>query len=307
MAVTNTFTMSSGQDPNTGGVFPQQYSDSLQRRLNDNNNWKETCNWMLSDSQLSNFPYMAAADEPTVRTSVTRGASFTWNGFTLTNDQLRINTLDVVPVFVDYADLTQIGSMGNWVALGERMGQIVNDRVGALVGAQHASWTDFGQETLDSGASGTTQITVSATNIDDIIRGVEREVEEANGYEFIRTNGLFVEWGPAQKEYLAQYAQANGFQLADKALKDGLVNGYYFMGFTHYVSNNNAANHLFAGIKGVFQLGLLRSTWGRMYRNEGAVAIDDGPASGVGQHMRIDYGFNAPAAHTTLLYDINIA
>ena len=260
MAVTNTFT-TAGSDPNVGGVFPQQYADSLQRRLNDNNNWKETTNWLLSDSQLANFPYMATADEPAMRTSVTRGASFTWNGFTLTNDQLRINTLDIMPVFVDYADLGQIGSMANFVALGERMGQIVNNRVGSLTLAQHALWTDFDNASI-GGAAG--NITVSATNVDDIITGVVREIEEANGFELLSEKGSFIEWRPADKEYLTKFAQANGFQLADKALKDGLVNGYYFMGMFHYVSNRHTAGHLFGGVRKIMQLGLLRGTWGRM-------------------------------------------
>lgn len=265
---------------------------------------------MLSESQLLNFPYMSTEFDTQAGT---RGTAFSWEAFTLKNDQVQINGKDVLPVFIDYADLAQIGSMANWIKLGERMGQVVNDRVGELTldSTRHALWTDFGQETLDSGASGTTAITVSATNIDDIVRGIEREVEEANGFQMIQEKGLFIEWRPRDKEYLAQYCQANGFQLADKALKDGLVNGYYVLGFTHYVSNRHAAaaagvQHLFGGVRKVMQLGLLGSTWGRMYRNEGAVPEASGPVSGVGQHMRIDHGFNVPTAHAALVHDINV-
>ena len=37
------------------------------------------------------------------------------------------------------------------------------------------------------------------------------------------------------------------------------------------------------------------------------MAINDGPASGVGQHMRVDYGFNVPTAHAGLTFDILVA
>ena len=292
----NTFT-TAGSDPNVGGVYPQEYADSVQRRLNDVINWKDTCDWMLSSSNTLNFPYMST--EFTAQ-SGTRGTAYSFSDFTITNDQVRIVNQDVVPVYVDYADLAQF-TLLDWIRLGERMGQVVNTRVGTLVLAQHASWTDFDNASI-GGAAG--NITVSATNIDDIVRGVSREIGEANGMELAAERGMFIEWRFSDKEYLEQYAQANGFQLADAALKNGIPNAYYFMGMHHYVSNRHTAGHLFAGVRKTFQLGLLRSTWGRLLNSPSVNG--DGPLSGEGRHYRLDYGFNAPTAHTTVLFDINV-
>jgi hypothetical protein len=184
------------------------------------------------------------------------------------------------------------------------MGDVVRERVGSLVLAQHASWTDFGTASINAGGAATDQITVSATNIDDIVRGIQREIEEANGFELMSQNGMFIEWRPQDKEYLAQFAQANGFQLADTALKNGIRNGYFFLGAYHYVSNRHTANHLFAGVRKIQQLGLLRGTWGKLL--DSPAVNGDGPLSGVGKHYRIDYGFNVPTAHAGLVFDINV-
>ena len=54
------------------------------------------------------------------------------------------------------------------------------------------------------------------------------------------------------------------------------------------------------------QLGLLKTTYGRIYFNPNAVNAD-GPLSGVSYEARLDYGWNPKAGLTTILFDMNVA
>ena len=79
------------------------------------------------------------------------------------------------------------------------------------------------------------------------------------------------------------------------------------MGATHYVTNDNAANHLFAGVRKLMRVGLLRSLEGRTFE----VQFPAGPTtagflSGVMFYVRRDQGTLTPTSFNTVLYDINI-
>lgn len=100
----------------------------------------------------------------------------------------------------------------------------------------------------------------------------------------------------------------NGFGTADEALQKGLAPQVSYMGATHYVTNDNAANHLFAGVRKTFRLGLLLSLEGRTFE----VPFPAGPTtagylSGLMFYIRRDEGTLTPNYATTLLYDVNIA
>jgi hypothetical protein len=218
--------------------------------------------------------------------------------FALTNDTLDINTYKPVPVFIDRADLAQC-SLVNQMELAERQGAIVDEWVESAVLANHAAWTNFDNASIGGSAG---NITVSATNIDDIIRGIKREIGEANGQDMADRQGVFIVWRYADLEILEQFAQANGFNLADKALKNGIKTGYHFMGVDHYVSNSHTAGHLFAGVKKVQQVGILKETYGQI-----VVTQDPNLQSGIGVITRVDYGLNARAAHTGLIFDVLVS
>ena len=91
----------------------------------------------------------------------------------------------------------------------------------------------------------------------------------------------------------------NGFNLADKALKNGIKTGYHFMGVDHYVSNSHTSGHLLGGVKKVIQIGILKSTWGQITQT-----VDPNMQSGVGVIARADYGLNVKAAHGAIVFDI---
>lgn len=290
----NTFT-TAGSDPNIGGVYPQEWATKLQERLDYPTNWKEVCNVVYSDSQFFNMPYMST--EPVIQTG-TRGTAYGFSDFTLTNDQLRISTYKPCPIFIDRADLAQC-KLASQMELADRQGRIINEWVESAVLANHAAWTDFDNSSIGGSAG---NITVDVSNIDDIIRGIKREIGEANGQTLADRQGVFIIWRYSDLEVLEQFAQANGWTLADKALQNGIKTGYHFMGVDHYVSNSHTANHVFAGVKKVQQVGILKATYGQV-----VVTQDPNLQSGIGIVSRVDYGLNVPTAHTGLVFDVAVA
>jgi hypothetical protein len=267
----------------------------LQERLDAPTNWKEVCEVIYSNTQVFNLPYMST--EPVIQTG-TRGTAYGFSDFALTNDTLTISTYKPVPVFIDRADMAQC-TLVNQMELADRQGTIINELVETALLANHAAWINFTNAEIGGSAG---NITVSASNIDDIIRGIKREIGEANGQAMADRNGIFIIWRYADLEILEQFAQANGFNLADKALKNGLKTGYHFMGVDHYVSNGHTAGHLFAGVKRVQQIGILKSTYGQV-----VVTQDPNLQSGIGIISRIDYGLNVRAAHAALVFDVTVS
>lgn len=281
------------------GTYPQEWEKMLQYRLNKPTNWKEVCDVRFSNSNIINWPYMST--EFVIQTG-TRGTAYGFSDFALSNSTLTIGTFKPVPVFVDEADLAQC-SLVDQMEIATRQAAVIAEQLEAAVLAAAISATDFG----DTGAGvlglTTTQITVSATNIDDIIRGIRREVIKANGKDLAEQNGVFFVWRPADFEFLEQFAQANGFQTADMALKSGVMEtkGWYFLGAYHYVSNSTTANHVFAGVRKIMRLGILRGTYGKIKINEDPLA-----QSGKGFVSRIDYGTQIPTGLATIIFDINV-
>ena len=192
--------------------------------------------------------------------------------------------------------------------MAERQGAQLNEVIEAASLGNHANWTNFGDLGGGSYGLGTSQITINAGTIDNVIRGVRREVITANGMDLMNANGLFFVWRAADFEALEEFAQSNGFNLADKALKNGIPQAYYFMDSYHYVSNSHTANHVFAGVRKIQRIGILKSTYGRIYENQDPYfAAASGVVSAIGVNSRVDYGVSAPLGLLSLLFDVNVA
>ena len=280
------------------GVHKEDWAVKLQQRLNKPETWKEVADVIFSDTYIFNLPYMST--EYSAQTG-TRGTAYGFSDFALTNDTLTVNQKDLVPVFIDRADMAQI-QYNSQMETATRQGKLLSDVIETAMLADHANWTDVGDVSGVVTSGNTTQFTVSATNIDDIVRGIRRIIAVANGQELADSNGIFFVWRPADFEALEQFAQANGFNLADAALKNGIDRGLNLLGAEHYVSNSHAANHVFAGVKKIFKIGILRSTWGQI-----VVTQDPNLQSGTGIIARADHGVLTPAGLSTILYDINVA
>jgi len=283
----------------TGSVFLEDWAVKLQERLGYPTNWKEICRVEYTDTRVFNNPYMSTT--PSLQ-SHTRGSAYTHQLFTLTNEYVTINQSQILPMIIDRADLAQCKYVKQ-MDMANLQGQLINEYLETDMLANHDSWTNFDNSAIGGSAG---NITVSSSNIDDIIRGIKREIREANGKDLMKRNGVFILWRAADFEILEAVAQANGFVLADIALKNGIDEGYHYMGVDHYVSNSHASGHLFGGIKKLMHLGILRATNGQIvYDSE--PATDGGAISGIAVVARVDWEFKVWTLDLPVLYDILVS
>ena len=285
-------------------TYETLYEDVLQDRLDHPTTWKEMCDVTITDTRVISTSYMSTT--PSVQT-VTRGTGYDLSATTFaeTAETLTVSTGRDLGLFVDWADLSQ----SNWTKpaeLFDRIGALLNEYVESAVLAQHGTWTNFGD--TGGGALGlaATAYTVSATNIDDTIRGVKRVIRVANGQSYMNRNGVGFVWRPADFEFLEAFVQANGFTTSDQALKEGTVEGLHYLGADHYWSNDTTANHIFAGVKKIQRLGILRGTYGRAHTIDFPAGDTNSYLSGRSFYSRIDIGHLAPTAHVGMLLDINV-
>ena len=288
MAVANTIT------------YETTYEDMLQDRLDHPTTWKEMCEVTYTNTRVISSSYMSTT--PSTQ-AVTRGTGVALQTFAETAETLTISTGRDLGILVDWADLAQ----SPWTKpaeLFDRIGALLNEYIEAQVLAQHASWTDFDNASIGGSAG---NITVSASNIDDIIRGVKREIREANGQSEMAQYGVGFIWRAADFEILEAFIQANGFATADEALKEGTVEGLRNLGCDHYWSNDHTAGHVFAGVKKQQRLGILKGTYGRAHTIEFPAADSNTFFSGVAYYSRVDIGHLVPTTVAPILFDINVA
>lgn len=283
-------------------TYSTLYEDMLQSRLDHPTTWKEMCDVKISDTRVVSSSYMQTT--PSTQ-AVSRGTGVALQVFGETADTLTISTGRDLGIFVDWADLAQ----SPWTKpaeLFDRIGALLNEYIESQVLGQHASWTNFGD--LGGGALGLAAIpfTVSPSNIDDTIRGVKRETRNANGQSLMAQNGIGFVWRAQDFEYLEAFVQANGFATADKALTEGTVEGLHYLGADHYWSNDYTAGHVFAGVKKVQRLGILRGTYGRAHTIDFPAADSNTFFSGQAFYSRVDIGHLTPTAHTTIVFDVNV-
>lgn len=279
-------------------IYQEEWETKAQERLSEMNKWKEICKVDYTDTKVLHNPYVT---DPTVQNG-TRGSAYTHQDVVLTDETVDITGFKILPQLIDRADLAQ-STFVSQMEMADRQAVLLNEAIETGMLAEHAQWTNFDNASI-GGAAG--NITVSETNIDDIIRGMKREIREANGEDLMDRNGAFIVWRAADFEKLEAYVQAQGFSTADGALKDGTSQGFRYMGVEHYSSNKHASGHLFGGVKKAFHLGICRSTYGQVIvDNEPATAA--GAVSGIAVVMRVDFKFKAWATVVPVLFDILVA
>ena len=278
------------------------YEDVLQDRLDHPTTWKEMCDVKVNDTRVISTSYMSTT--PAV-TTVTRGTGIVGTTFAETAETLTIETGRDLLLVVDLGDLAQ----SPWtkpVELFDRIGALLNEYIESAVLSQ--TRTAFGAGDLAGTSSAdTTQITVSASNIDDIIRAVKRTIRKANGQSFMNRNGVGFVWRADDFELLEAFTQANGFAQADKALVEGTVEGLHYLGADHYWSNDNTANRVMAGVKKIQRLGILRGTYGQAHTIPFPGADSGTIFSGKGFYSRVDIGHLVPTAHTGIIFSLYVA
>lgn len=297
-------------------IYDAIWENKLAQRLDKPQNWKEVNDVVYTDKKDYNFPLISTSNEPAVATltNTAAGRSVLTNVIpfidtTQTNQTLSIVTAEIDSAYMDYADQAQsryvdIGQMGT--LLGKKLGE----RIEAISLANHANWTDFGDTGGGVLGLASTDITVTANNIDDIVRGVIEQITTANGFDLYMENGGFAVWKPSEWTFLVQFMQANGFSFADAALRDGGKStlGKEAMGLIHYVSTQHASGgHTMAGVRGTQKLGILKSTYGKIYRQDNPSSSTAGSLSGTQIHSRVDYGLLVPTNLLPVLFDVNTA
>lgn len=277
------------------------YVQKLRERVATPTTWSDVMNVKYSNNRTIVNSYMSTEPSPQ---SYTAYSQYTHQNYVLTADTLTISTHRILPMLIDEADRYQ-QSYVDQMKLAEFQGDKIGEYIEGQVLAQHASWKDFGATDLsNTGDDDTTQITVSASNIDDIIRAVKRKLYANNGVDMAVKNGIFFVWRASDFELLEAFVQANGFTEADISLKNGIPvqKAFRYMGCDHYLSNSHTANHVFAGIKKTAEIGILKGTWGQVKMIE-----DQDKYSGITVVSRVDYGFNFPTQLAEFFVDINVA
>lgn len=295
-------------------IYQAIWENKLAQRLDKPQNWKETCDVVYTDTQTYNFPLVSTSNEPAVATltNTAAGRSTLSNvipfiSVTQTNETLSIVTAEIDSVYIDYADQAQ-SNYSKMADMGTLLGKKIGERAEAVVLANHAQWTNFG----DLGTGGplgltATPITVTASNVDDIVRGVIEQIYTANGFNLYNENGGFIAWRPADWTFMVQFMQANGFAWADQALKNGGTVGIDYLGVYHYVAPAFTAGHVMAGVRKTQKFGILKSTYGKTYVNEMPSSSTAGSLSGTQIHTRLDYGLLLPTNLAPILFDVNVA
>lgn len=295
--------------------YQQEWDTQLAVRLDKPQNWKDVCDVRYSNTQTIILPYISTAGEPPVTTGQFASAAERSDTtkviplitVTQSSETLQIISTDMDSVYFDYADEAQ-SQYTNQMTMADLLGKKIGERTEAIVLGNHAAWTDFG----DNGAGGvglaSSQITISNTNIDDVIRGIIEQIQTANGFTLYQEKGGFVVWRPQDWTNLVAFMQANGYSFADESLRDGGKGriGKETMGLYHYVSTSHTANHLMAGVRGVQILGLLNRTYGKTFVNEHPASSTAGNLSGTQIYARLDYGLKVQTNVKPTIYDINV-
>ena len=293
-------------------IYQALWENKLAQRLDKPQNWKEVCDVVFTDTQTYNFPLVSTANEPAVATltNTAAGRSLLSNvipfiSVTETNETLSIITAEIDSVYLDYADQAQ-SNYAKMADMGTLLGKKIGERAEAISMGNFANWTAFGDTGGGVLGLSSTAITVSPTNVDDIIRGVIEQVYTANGFNLYNENGGFIVWRPADWTMVAQFMQANGFVTADMALRQGGTIGIDYMGLNHYVTTGFTAGHLMAGVRKVQKFGILKSTYGKTYVAEMPASSTAGSLSGTQIHTRLDYGLLVQTNVKPTLFNVNV-
>lgn len=281
-------------------VYAEDWAITLQDRLSEDNKWKRICRVEYTDTKVLHNPYSTDA---AVQTG-TRGTAYTHQAITLTDEQISIDTFDILPQLIDRADLAQ-QTYVKQMELAQSQGVLLDEAIETAMMASHAQWTNFGDTGGGVLGLSATPITVGTGNIDDIIRGIKTQIRKANGQSLMDRFGVFIVWRPEDFELLEAFEQANGFNTADSALIAGTTQGHLYLGVRHFTTNKYTAGHLFAGVMNTFHLGICQSTYGQIVIDN-EPATSGGAVSGIAVVSRVDFKFKAWFKVTPVLFDVNV-
>lgn len=184
-------------------IYKEDWTTLYQAELDEPVKFMDFAEVVFTDARIVHFPYTT---DPTL-SAITRNCAHQSNELTRTNEQVTVNDSVIAPWFIDYADLAQTG-YDELAHISTRSAQLIKEDLESSIYADHANVTDFGTASIGGGGADTTAITVSASNVDDIVRAVKRRIRSAGGETLLSRNGGFFVWRPADVELLEQFMQA---------------------------------------------------------------------------------------------------
>lgn len=280
-------------------VIPSlQYETKLQERLNAPMVWKEVTNVVYTDTGIVRNPYLTDA---TV-SSGTRGTGYTSVAVATVDETVSVTDYDYSAMHIDDADLAQ-KSFSDFMEIADNMGTLLNEKMETSMLLEHAQWTNLDNANL-GGAAG--NITVSISNIKQIIAAMKTAVRNAGGKDVAERNGLFIQWREADFEKVELLASSEGFNTADDALKNGIKQGFKYLGVEHYSTSKNVAGHVFGGVKKAMNTYVVKSTYGKVKQIVNPV-VGGAQISGIGLESRIDRKFKLWNKMTPVAFDILVA
>lgn len=279
-------------------VKKEAFEVKLQERLSAPTVWKEVCKVTYTDIGVLHNPYLTDA---TVGTG-TRGTGYTSTAAATTDESVTISTYKYCAQHIDEADLAQ-KSFTDWMEMADNMATMLNETIESAMLAEHAQWTNFDNASI-GGAAG--NITVATSNVDDIITEIKTAIRTAGGGEKADRDGIFIIWREADFAKVERLAASQGYNTADDALKNGIKQGFKYLGVEHYSSSKHTSGHVFAGVKKAFHVGIVKSTYGKMKEIVNPV-VSGAQISGLGLESRVDYAFKAWAKVVPVLFDVLVA
>jgi len=270
----------------------------LQERLTAPTVWKEILDVKYTDSGILKNPYLTDATQGTG----TRGTGYTSVAIATVDSSVSITDYVYSAEHIDDADLAQ-KTFSDFMEIADNMATVLDEGMETAMLAEHAQWTNFDNASI-GGAAG--NITVAVGNIKQIIGSMKTAIRNAGGGTVANRNGMFIQWREEDFEKVELLASSEGFNTADDALKNGIKQGFKYLGVEHYSTSKNASGHIFGGVKKGTQVGIVKSTYGRM-KNIINPVVSGAQISGVGLETRIDRKFKTWDKMAPVQFDILVA
>ena len=280
-------------------IVPKEaFETKLQERLSAPMIWKEICKVTYTNDGILHNPYLT---DSTVGTG-TRGTGYTSTAVATTDEEVAITDYSYSAQHIDRADLAQ-KSFSDFMEIADNMATMLNETLETAMLLEHAQWTNFDNASI-GGAAG--NITVQTSNIDDIIVELKTAIRTAGGGQLADRNGIFIQWREADFAKVERLAASQGYNTADDALKNGIKQGFRYLGVEHYSTSKNVSGHVFAGVKKAFHLGICKATYGAVTEITNPV-VSGAQISGIGLETRVDRKFKAWNKMIPVLFDVLVA
>lgn len=277
-------------------IYKDKYEANLQKNLAEPTYFEALARTEYTSDKVLHNPYKNRS----AAVSYTKGGQYSFADVTVTDDTVDIDTTQVVTEFIDEADLG-IAGYDFQMELSDDQSRAIREAVEGEFLKAHSQGTTF--DDGDIGGTGGTDITLSATNVDNVVRAARKKLMQGRGFEMYNRFGASFIWDPAQFELLSEYAMGQGYSFADGVLATGRV--LEFGGFRHYESNlletETSTTHALAFVNNAIHVGIYNGNYGKVK------VLDQDPnmQAGVGFRSRVDMKVKVWNNMAPLVLDVN--